>query len=70
MGVEAWTVAQAKTKLSEVIDKGRDPWGRKPLLGTDARPPWWLPLRNGSARPGARGTWLSSLRRRHCGGTD
>jgi len=69
VGVDAWTVAQAKAKFSEVIDKARS-LGPQTITRNGRKAAVVVAAANGSARPGARGTWLSSLRRRPCGGPD
>ena len=65
MGAQNWTVAEAKAKFSEIIERAMSE-GRRQSRETAAPPPWWWEPKNGSARRSVPVTWRSSLRGLRC----
>ena len=62
---DAWTVATAKARLSEVIDRAPT-HGPSLLLETGVPQRWWSVLTNGSERPDGLAPWPSFSRPRPC----
>ncbi len=61
---ENWTVAGAKAKLSEVIERAQT---EPQTITRNGKPSAWLcPQRNGSERPSRKGTLAEFLMALHC----
>ena len=66
MGAPNWTVAEAKAKFSEIIERAM--WeGPQTITRKGRTAAVVVGPRNGSGRPSVRATWRSSLRDLRCG---
>ncbi len=65
MGAQNWTVAEAKAKFSEIIERAMSE-GRRQSRERAAPLPWWWEPKNGSERRSVPATWRSSSRGLRC----